>query len=684
MMPCFHCHTSRRECVYPHRVRKRRSGPAAQNREEELFTRIKHLENLVDKIATSTGPTDSREELTTEEPHHSSPLNSTSVITQSNDYNHKGGLDDNCLEFIKRQESGSQHIGHTLWTMLSVEVGGLRKLLEDTADEEYEHDQTVSNSPDMDYSPNVLLNHPGGFPKPEHPSDLHRSILARFYFSNVHPLCKILHRPTIMASLNGTAKPGDKAGDTCESHSLEAVAFGMYFAALTSMSTGDCAQFLGSEKELLVIQYKQKAEAALSRADFLNSMEIATLQAFTLYIMAMRSHTADRSSWTLVATAVRIAHALGLHRDGDGRSFTAFDAEMRRRLWWEIFVLDMRASEDRGSELMILDGSFNTIIPNNLDDEDFGLESLTLPPSRSGITEMAFCLICMDVSDTVLKISFIPPFKERRVLTFTQKEELVKECTKRIDSNYLKGANPSTPFGWMACTIGQLLILKMWLVVQYPLQCVYSTSQHFARGQSLRTAIAYLNMYELLEETESATRFLWLFETYVPWHALAVALAELCKESVGPLADQAWVIIDKGYGKWGERMADSKDGILWRPVKSLMKKARAAREHGQKLAKTQTSSSQPALELACSANNNDIDMQIQSPNPNQNHLLDQLMFGDFGSISATEYSSFDLGFSNSLGNYQSTTDQVDIESNWDYWNEFMFDVGAAYSNSAER
>lgn len=398
--------------------------------------------------------------------------------------------------------------------------------------------------------------------------------------------------------------------------------------------------------------------------------------------MALRSHNLDRSSWTLIATAVRIAHALGLHRDGDGRAFSPFDGEMRRRLWWQIFILDMRASEDRGSEVMILDGSFNTAMPHNLNDDDFGIQSLILPPSRDGFTEMAFPLICMDASIVILKISFIPPFKERKVLTFAQKEELVKECTERIDS-YVRGASPSDPYGWVARTIGQILVLKQWLVMQYPLQCVYSTSQHFSKGQSLRTAIAFLNICELLEQTKEAERFLWFLKTYVPWHALAVALAELCKENSGPLADQAWDIINKGFAKWGARMADSQEGILWRPVKSLMKKAQAARERGKIHAQQPMGNSSGSISTPPTGNDNFGEGEY-SPQRNRISSADPVSLYNFDSLLPEGYPSLGVDTSDLLDSLQLDTDLTNNTSaNWEYWNEFLFDVDTAHNDFYE-
>ena len=285
--PCLHCHTSRRTCIYPHRVRNRLPRQAVKHQEEELFARVKHLESLVGQIAASTTPTNEHgNEHTTQEAYHTSPPSPASVDAEPGSPSHNGRLDEECLAFVKRQESGSQYIGHTFWTMLSAEVGGLRKLLEDTADDEDEHDRITSNLLRMPNSSGVLFNFPQTFIEPDHPSRLHRSILTSFYFSNVHPLCMILHRPSISTYLESAMSSEDPADNVWESEGLQAVAHAIYFAAVTSMSTDDCMKLLSAKKTDLAMRYKERTEAALSRADFLNSMEITTLQALTLYIVS--------------------------------------------------------------------------------------------------------------------------------------------------------------------------------------------------------------------------------------------------------------------------------------------------------------------------------------------------------------------------------------------------------------
>ena len=62
---------------------------------------------------------------------------------------------------------------------------------------------------------------------------------------------------------------------------------------------------------------------------------------------------------------------------------------------------------------------------------------------------------------------------------------------------------------------------------------------------------------------------------------MAVVLAELCVQTNKPLVDRAWFIVDALYEPWSERIADTSKGMLWRPIKKLYAKARAARERQQ-------------------------------------------------------------------------------------------------------
>jgi hypothetical protein len=91
-------------------------------------------------------------------------------------------------------------------------------------------------------------------------------------------------------------------------------------------------------------------ELALAKADFLNNFDLVLLQAFTIFLYLVRRHDSPRFVWMMTGLAIRMGQALGLHRDGSNfKNLTPYDIEMRRRVWWSLCMLDVRASEDQGS-----------------------------------------------------------------------------------------------------------------------------------------------------------------------------------------------------------------------------------------------------------------------------------------------------------------------------------------------
>ena len=271
--------------------RTTRSKPRGfDKRDAELLQRIKRLERLMSKVdsAMTTKPTS--EELSL--PNMSSPTTSATLPfhlsnvpeqdTQSDDR-----VDIQYASFIKEQGSGIRRLREA-W---GAEFDGLQQLLENSLEsDEEDDDENVSASPELKmHSPLFILNEADTMAnlKASYPSDRHRSTLYHFYLANVDPLCKILHRPTIKAYLASSQELLDQSSGRFKFTSLEAVSFAVYFAAVTSMTRQESLTHLGEDKDVLLTRYKRSTEAALAQADLLNTMEIVTLQAFTIYIVSV-------------------------------------------------------------------------------------------------------------------------------------------------------------------------------------------------------------------------------------------------------------------------------------------------------------------------------------------------------------------------------------------------------------
>ena len=305
----------------------------------------------------------------------------------------------------------------------------------------------------------------------------------------------------------------------------------------------------------------------------------------------MRCHDDSQFAWTLTAVAMRIGHSLGLHHEGIESSFPPFEEEMRRRLWWQILVLDIHASEDRGSDPMIHGATFNTKRPLNVNDEDLDPESTYPISPRIGFTAMTFCTISHEMWQLNQKCRIIvPDFPGNepghvQAAPFEEKVEALETFQTRLEQEYLYHLDARNPLAWITTMVARLILKRFWLEVYHPLSKEQRATRNegITRERLLLTTVEVMECANRLENEPLTAQFEWYSKSWVQWHALAVALAELCVQNQGPVVQRAWNIIDTVFEPWAAHIADSRRGMLWRPVQKLYAKARRNRFQGSKI-----------------------------------------------------------------------------------------------------
>ncbi|KAL8719437.1 MAG: hypothetical protein Q9225_003560 [Loekoesia sp. 1 TL-2023] len=674
--PCDPCLESAIECIYPTRRPRnsRAQRDALKARDEELLGRIHHLESLLanrgDAAFTESNNRIPSAQL---EPALDSPLSSSSVHNAGSEPG--VAVDDHYSAFIKQQKSSSRHINSRFWSSLSDEFKSLKQLIEGPVDEGDDFDEEDSTCTDATYgSPDLILKDSDGIHDEEivHPPNAHSVVLFQYFFKNVDPLCKILHRPTINAYFSNVKTLFEPSTRRFKFRSLEAVTFAVYFAAVTSMSSEECLDYFGQEKDILSVRYRTFTEKVLIQADILNTLEMPTLQGLVIYAIVRRSHSRGRSNFALAGLAMRIAQGLGLHQDGDGQGFSAFEAEMRRRLFWQIFSLDMRAAEDRGSDPMLGADAINTTTPCNLNDEDFSHDSRHPIQSRSGHTDMTLCLLEMDALLTVLRLNSRHLPEKSGSLTLDEREDLVKEYEQRVETFYLVDCNLDDRRTRFLCIMGQHWINKLWLSLYYPLNHQRNVARAISSIKGLEIAVDRLKNIESIEQIPFSARFSWLFKTYPPWHTVAVALAEICNQPYSPLADSAWDIIQARFKDWNSQAPGTKEAMVWDPIKNLFKRARAARQRTHDPAPDQQIQTEPqpnpvlpSPSVSMGRQSTIQDSQAtEGPNRQAPTELSMTMIEPQNQF----YPSMDMTTTGPM--------QANISDSFDYWNSFTYDVNA--------
>ncbi|KAH0263023.1 hypothetical protein KCU91_g13006, partial [Aureobasidium melanogenum] len=592
--PCSNCARAHIECVFPTPGRApRKPRKVSDSRDADLLDRLRRLEGVVKGLGVDIAnpdsfpdppPPDSHVEARpSERPDVTCPT--TGKCPELPDYT----LQQTRANFETRfgrlviNEGRSRYVNNSFWANLSNEVEDLKGIMNQDTDDEGDDSSPVQSQPDQHHgwifsfsSQNVdLLS--------LHPIAGQIESYWNVYKERVDPLVKVLHIPTIEPTVLASASHLANL-----SKSFEALLFAIYYGATTSLSENDCLSKLGEEKGLLLSRYRFGVEQALARANFLTTEEMMVVQAIVIFLICLRRNNDARVIWTLTGLVVRIAQTLGVHRDGLHFNLPPFEIEMRRRLWWQICILDVRASEDHGSDPTITEQAFDTKMPLNINDEDISPAMTKLPDERQGCTDMSFCLIRFEVANTFRRLNYIPPGEPKRCgeffasVTLEDKERWINECHKRLEERYLRHVDMSVPLYWITATVARLMMSKMWLMIYHPYQRKdggKSLSEE-TREKLFITSLENIE-YSLLMETESRTeKWSWLFKTYIQWHALAFLLGELCHRTSGDLVDRAWSSVERCIqASWSVTATkeESRSGHLWKPLMKLLAKARTAR-----------------------------------------------------------------------------------------------------------
>lgn len=472
-------------------------------------------------------------------------------------------------------DSRSLYVSNRLWTSIGDQVEELQDILESASEDEDDstspgesvssasrsHDAFIFGYSSLAHS---LRNY--------HPTPSQSFILWKTYEQNVAPLLTIVHRPTIRNIIINAATSLDELD-----RNSEALAFSIYLTAVISMSPEQCLAELGDDRDSTISRFRFATEQAMARANLLTSRNINLLQAAVIFVSSILRQDQSRFVWTLSAVILRLATGLGLHRDGTNFGLSPFETEMRRRIWWHICIMDIRAAEDHGTDPMINDMMYDTKLPLHINDDDISPDSKTFPPERTGFTDMTFTIVRAQLSTIYRRLNYVQPGPGADRIGLEERKKIIEDWHNTLNEKYIKYCDMQIPIQWSCATVARLMVAKLWLIVHHPfMKENLPTLSPEDRNRILLTSIEVIEFTHLIVTSESTARWSWLFGTYIQWHPIAFVLAELCVRPHCPGTDRAMLAVDSVFDDWQQKSV-AKKAALWRPLLKLYKKAKAFR-----------------------------------------------------------------------------------------------------------
>ncbi|KAJ5788517.1 hypothetical protein N7457_003507 [Penicillium paradoxum] len=594
--PCSNCTRTGTDCVFPppgRAPRKSKSSP-----DTELLSRLRRLEGVIDHLrkgagveiptTTSTkapspkigssraqGETVAPASIPTElQPQESCPFE------QSDPKKHAPDKFENEFGRLVIDEGRSRYVSNRLWSSLGDEIEELQDILDlSSSDEDDAASPESAHSGPQDgflfgfYSISHSLQE-------FHPAESKISILWEAYRENVAPLITVVHRPTAQELFTQAARQPDALDKNSE-----ALVFAMYFCSVISMNPDECMFRLGEDRATLVKRYRFATEQALAKAGFLNTQSLVLLQAAVLFLVCVRREDDSKFVWSMTSIVLRLAQSLGLHRDGTNFGLKPFETEMRRRVWWHISLLDVRSSEDHGTDPLIDERMYDTRLPLNINDVDLTPDMEEPPKEQEGCTDATFCLIRCEITSALRRANYVCPGAQFRspndLPPVEYAERMIEIISDRCEQRYIRHCNMSIPIQWCSATIGRLILAKLWLIVHHPMTRKDRGSVTQETRESLFiTAIEVLEFVHLIEVDPKTAHWGWMFRTNMQWHGVAFVLSEICVRPMSAVTDRAWNAVNSIYTAFAAHDTH-KRGMLWRPLAALMRRATAIRSKQQ-------------------------------------------------------------------------------------------------------
>lgn len=484
---------------------------------------------------------------------------------------------------------GSRYVGSNFWSRVNDELAGLSTDTSQIVDDEYEFSEGEA-SPEPAYSTKGVVrtssdqygflfrhNLSSSAPDLSHfrPQPSQIPFLLDVCLENVNVFTRILHVPTItkMArNLRGT-------GMARQIPSNEVLMFSIYYSAVISMEDEDVSSNFGTSKAELSQKYRLGLEYALAKADFLNAPDLAIVQAMTLFLLLARRHDSPKFIWMMTGLLIRMAHYLGLQRDGSNFGhLSPFETHIRRALWWAICFLDVRASEDQGTALSIPRGTFDTKTPLNINDSDIDPQTKDFPPEHRGFTDMSFPRNTAAVIDVHHQL--MAPEMRANLTDLNAKIRVIDKVYDNFQEHVLQYTHEANyGINWATATVARVVMAKLTLISFLPLLFV-SPSENFTeemRTKLLFAAIELSEHHHALNSEPACRNWRWLFQTRTHWHAIVYLVIEIPRRRWSPVVERAWVAL---HSRWlmPAEVATDKNYRIWVPIHKMIKRVNKHRQ----------------------------------------------------------------------------------------------------------
>ncbi|KAK7708642.1 hypothetical protein SLS64_006744 [Diaporthe eres] len=269
------------------------------------------------------------------------------------------------------------------------------------------------------------------------------------------------------------------------------------------------------------------------------------------------------ASWILNGVVIRIAQKMGLHRDGELLGLKPFETEMRRRLWWQIIMLDSKYAILSGLSHTLLPRGWDTREPKNISDVDL-LPTATEPiQDQEGPTDMILVLAVFKIAKNLVQAPDIEAILildalESKTAPQSEKIEqyrtIVRQLKQDFEELFRKCSSPTAgDLHKLARQIGDHMMSKLCPLITSTAEGRDPNDEAF--DQSSNTfKVAVDSTSHAVEQHKIANypAWDWFHRLHFQLDIFAYLVGQLGHRTSGRLVDHAWEIVEQVYKYYPE------------------------------------------------------------------------------------------------------------------------------------
>ena len=269
---------------------------------------------------------------------------------------------------------------------------------------------------------------------------------------------------------------------------------------------------------------------------------------------------------------------MGLHRDGTEYGLKPVETHVRRIIWHQLCILDIRTCEAQGPRPGIRLDEYDTNFPLNIDDTD--LEQ-AIPPAKSAErwTDMTFTLMRMECNEMLRVLWFDRPRLEKKQLSLTAVLGKIENFKKVTLEKFLPMMDENIPIQQCAKTVMDIMLYRMHIMILHR----YHNSVAYRIPDRLRQIILTSGTEQLEASVDFDTNprlapWAWFAGAIHQYQTAFLLLAEVFAYPMRKEADRIWRCLDFVFEPPLNLAPDQKARLILAEIRDRMGVYRDARK----------------------------------------------------------------------------------------------------------